>query len=174
MDKPIEHRRCWSEQTDLTPLNDCPIIENTVVPSPTIKFVSPRKEWDQPHMSVLKALDEAKIFTSKTVVFDKTAKEQSESQDITKITYLINDKVDSNSAKSTFTISQLINEKPPDFLNNLTNNSFKTSWDDALSKISPLKSDKLQMTKNIWLEMTQGKFDTKNTKVAFYIFKFFF
>ncbi|RNA25258.1 serine threonine- kinase Nek1-like, partial [Brachionus plicatilis] len=165
-EKPVENRRCWSEKTDLTPLNDFPLIENTIMPSPTIKIVSPRKEWDQPHLSVLNALDQANILTCKTVMFDKTVKEESNKSSIIKgDTYLIGDQVDSKNVKYTPTDSQLINEKPPDFVNNLTSNSFKATWEEALNKISPLKSEKLQMTKNMWLEMTLGKFDTKNTQL---------
>lgn len=127
------------------------------MPSPTVKISSPRKEWDQPHLSVLKALDEANILTSKTVMFEKTNQNKTKISDFTKDgTYLIGDQ------KSN---SQLVNEKPPDFINNLTGESFKTTWEEVLEKISPLKSDMLQMTKNIWQEMTRGKFDTKNTKV---------
>lgn len=114
-------------------------------------------------MSVLKALDEANILTSKTVMFERTNQNKAKISGINKDgTYLIDDLNDSKFSKSN---SQLINEKPPDFINNLTSESFKATWEEALEKISPLKSDKLQMTKNIWLEMTQGKFDTKNTKV---------
>ncbi|CAF0941097.1 unnamed protein product [Brachionus calyciflorus] len=173
---PRENRKSWQKATDLKSLENKTLIQQTIAPSSN-EIISPRKEWGSPQITVLNALEKAKIQTSKTLVPDDvTILENSSTitSPISKSRTIIfeDDRVDSKNRQNKelnlttcSSASHLSNEKPPELFNNMTNSSFNGTWDDVIKKISPDKMETLKQTKNLLLEMTLGHLDVKNKKL---------
>ncbi len=139
------NRKSWQKATDLTPLDNKTLVEQTILKNDLKKYkpqVSPRKVWGLPHETLLKALEMVSISSPANSSSGSGASDKSEFQ-----TGFLNSKM--NETIRTL----LMNEKEPEFLN-------KTK-----ALLSPEKIATLKATKNLLLGVTFGQFDPINTKV---------
>jgi hypothetical protein len=132
-------------------------------------ILSPRKGWDLPHETIMKALELADISSTNPALFEATLKPANKHGLKRGETFVVKDTEDQHTnltASNNSNRSDLNNEKPPSVLDNLgilekTNRSIL----DVV--LSPEKMATLKATKNLLLGITLGKFDPKNTKVSY-------
>ena len=170
------NRKSWSKETDLSQLELKTLLVQTAQQNKyVLPVVSPRKAWDLPHQTILKAFELAEISPpSSTESHSGELKNEKLKRGET---FVINRKANNNNSKSSQELKNtssssgssnlLINEKEPSIFESLdaleaTN---KTHVDLVFS---PEKLATLKATKNLLLGVTLGQFDPKNTKV-FYI-----
>lgn len=122
--------------------------------------VTPRKIWDLPHQTVIKALELADLSTvmpnlspEETMVLKEKLKRGE--------TFVIDKKI--FELKSSSNSNLLINEKPPEIINKLA--TFKNTNNLVNLLFTPEKIATLKATKNLLLGVTFGQFDPKNTNM---------
>ena len=175
-DAPNSNRKSWAKETDLTELEN-----KTLMPQSTVKakeaipknvdrpIISPRKAWDLPHQTIIKAFELAEISPTQTIPNLNEADRGSADKDEYKRgeTFVIKRKENSGELKSTSSSSGsnlLINEKLPALFDKIDALD-KTNKDLIGLIFSPEKIATLKATKNLLLGVTLGQFDPKNTKV---------
>lgn len=174
-------RKSWQKQTDLTSLENKTLLAQTAQNSNTIKpkandvdkliklnqFNSPRKNWDSPHQTVIKALENADIalLNTENQPFESNSDRVDQAKPLNSTlkrgqTFIIDKKTNerrvassSDHPEANKNIVQCSNGG-----NEEKTTSEKQSFD--FTNISPLRA-----TQNIMLEITQGKFDPVNTKM---------
>ena len=156
----------WKDGTDLTPLNNKTLVnDQTIKPNKNQEILSPRKNWDLPHETVIKALELADISSTNTALFEATLKPSNKSNFKRGETFLIDN--NKNSDKNLSNSNDLNNEKPPSILNNLGILE-KTNKDIINTLLNNEKLATLGATKNLLLGITLGKYDPKSTKVIIF------
>ena len=139
------NRKSWQKATDLTPLDNKTLVEQTIIKNDLKKYkpqASPRKVWDMPHETLLKALEMVSISSPANSSSGSGTSDKSEFK-----TGFLNPKM--NETIRTL----LMNEKEPDML------------DKTKALLSPEKIATLKATKNLLLGVTFGQFDPISTKV---------
>ncbi len=144
----------WKDGTDLTPLNDKTLVnDQTIKTNKNEEILSPRKNWDLPHETVIKALELADISSTNPALFEATLKPSNKSNFKRGETFLI--EKNKNYEKSLSNSNDLNKEKPPSILNNLGILE-KTNKDIINTLLNNEKLATLGATKNLLLGITLG------------------
>jgi hypothetical protein len=142
--------------------------------------ISPRKAWDAPHQTVIKALELADLASEydKTLLrssVDSSSSSTSLPSNSNKakvrkgLTFVINRKNASSSTisnASSSSASNLLSEKAPSIIDRL--DSFETTVKKIAHIFTLEKLATINSTKNIALGVTLGQFDIKNSNVRLY------
>ena len=154
VEKSPEVRQSWQQVTNLESLDEKTIIQPTIHPR-TLKqqnLASPRKVWDLPHETIIKAFELADLSPSSTQTEPTSSDTKQKEQSKLKRgeTFVIDRKESQSSEASTDNNIKTENVKP---------------CDETKLVFSPDKLATLKMTKNLLLGVTLGQFDSKSVKV---------
>jgi hypothetical protein len=190
--RPESSRRSWQKGTDLASLDNKTILtsppsavkttERSDTTAQIEELISPRKAWDQPHKTVLEALQladltnsngldaaEARLTVRSTDSGDSGINSASK-QAVKGQTFVIGTRVSvsarsGSSAASSSSSNMLMNEKPPSIIDKL--DSMEATVRKLADIMSPEKLATMKQTNqgHFLLGVTLGQFDLKNTKV---------
>jgi hypothetical protein len=134
------NKKSWSKATNLSELDNKTLIIDSPSTSqkPDVNKISPRKAWDLPHETIIKAFSLAELCD------DSTKFKTKDGQKINR-TIVINENNE-----------LLIDEQPPSTLKNVDNLK-ETSFFITSEKLATMKA-----SKNILLGVTLGQFDIQN------------
>lgn len=151
-DEQKSDRKSWQKATNLQDLDNKTLIQQTLYQKSLKRdLVSPRKVWDLPHETIIKAFELADLSPSTTQNSDRSL-EATKKSNLKRVNTYVIPKKDRSDSSTDETDKRIKNP-------NIVENSNKELV------FSPEKLATLKATKNLLLGVTLGQFDSKSIKV---------